>query len=92
MKTDTGDTEIITFWSKFSGEHPILSSRAMRKLVPFPTTYMCETGFFAIVASKTKAVIRFIFGGDLRRALSLTKPGFKDFYRPNADSAHELIS
>ena len=55
LKTYHRNNEIYAFWSKLSGEYPILSSRGMRMLVPFPTTYMCETGFSAMVAIKTKA-------------------------------------
>ena len=78
--------------SFFFRKYPILSSHVMTRLVPFPTTYMCETGFSAMVAIKHKAKSRLILWGDLRCALPLTKPGFKGQSRANAHSGHKVIN
>ena len=36
---------------------PLISAEAMKLLLPFSTTYLCESGFSAAVAMKTKARI-----------------------------------
>jgi len=64
--------KVAEFWTKLEG-YPGLQKRAYRILVPFPTTYLCESGFSAMAVVKTKARNRL----DLRVALSVTKPNIK---------------
>lgn len=42
------------FWPSVEGEYPLLGQRAMGILLPFATSYLCETGFSAVAAIKTK--------------------------------------
>ena len=43
------------FWCSMRKSYPQLSELAFRILLPFATTYLCESGFSALVAIKAKA-------------------------------------
>ena len=42
------------FWMKIKPEYPDIATRALKTLLPFPTSYLCEAGFSAVTATKTK--------------------------------------
>uniref|UniRef100_A0A673YA89 Uncharacterized protein n=1 Tax=Salmo trutta TaxID=8032 RepID=A0A673YA89_SALTR len=42
------------FWLSVERQYPLLGQRAMGILLPFATSYLCETGFSAVAALKTK--------------------------------------
>jgi len=67
---------VAEFWTKLEG-YPRLQKRAYRSLVPFPTTYLCESGFSAMAVVKTKARNRLDLNIDLRVALSVIKSNIK---------------
>lgn len=46
-------------------------------LMPFATTYLCETGFSALVALKTKYRNKLDVGPDLRLKLTSIQPDIK---------------
>ncbi|CAM1331733.1 Uncharacterised protein r2_g4062 [Pycnogonum litorale] len=62
------------FWPTMSASYPKVAKVALRKLIPFVTTYLCESGFSALLAIKSKARNRLMVEDDLRCALSKTKP------------------
>ncbi|CAI6376269.1 unnamed protein product [Macrosiphum euphorbiae] len=43
------------FWISLRNEYPNLYEEALKKLVPFATTYLCESGFSTLTTIKTKA-------------------------------------
>ena len=43
-----------TFWIKVKVEHPDIATKALKNLLPFPTPYLCEAGFSAVTATKTR--------------------------------------
>lgn len=43
------------FWISLSNEYPDLCQEALKKLVPFATTYLCESGFSTLTTIKTKS-------------------------------------
>ncbi|XP_025414925.1 zinc finger BED domain-containing protein 5-like [Sipha flava] len=45
---------ISEFWAQLGKDHSILSSKAKLLLLPFGTTYLCETAFSRYTATKTK--------------------------------------
>lgn len=69
--------DLSTFWQKAGAEYPILANRALKMLIPFATTYRCESGFSTLVTLKTKARNRLNVEHDLRCALSETKPNIR---------------
>ena len=40
------EKSLSAFWLSVSTEYPLLSNRAVNILLPFATTYLCETAFF----------------------------------------------
>ena len=43
-----------TFWIKVKGEYPEIATEALKSLLPFPTSYLCEAGFSAVTATKAR--------------------------------------
>jgi len=64
------------FWCSLTQAYPRLAKRAMGALIPFATTYLCESGFSALVTIKTKSRNRLDVKHDMRVALSKTTPQF----------------
>lgn len=46
--------EIAKFWCDATEGYPELAVRALKHVMPFVTTYLCESGFSAVVTLKTK--------------------------------------
>lgn len=65
--------------SRCSGasEYPLVSEMALGVLLPFPTTYKCESGFSSRLTIKTKCRSRLDVKDDIRCALSKTTPRIK---------------
>ncbi|XP_057667215.1 zinc finger BED domain-containing protein 5-like [Diorhabda carinulata] len=47
-------TSLNDYWCRIRDEYPMLAKIALNILLPFPTTYLCETGFSTYAATKTK--------------------------------------
>ncbi|XP_073969216.1 zinc finger BED domain-containing protein 5-like [Rhodnius prolixus] len=62
------------FWIKCLQLYPILSETVLCLLLPFPTTYLCETGFSSLLVIKSKYRSRLDVETDLRCALAKTAP------------------
>jgi hypothetical protein len=45
---------LINFWSGLKEEFVHITSVAVKKLLPFPFTYLCKTAFSRYAATKTK--------------------------------------
>ena len=43
-----------TFWMKVKVEYPEIATKALKSLLPFPTSCLCEAGFSAVTATKTR--------------------------------------
>ena len=65
-----------SFWTFLSNEYPSLSQRAVKFLLPFSTTYLCESAFSIVTTTKTKARNRLgaTLSATLRVSLSHIKP------------------
>ena len=66
---DLGD-----FWMKMLPIYPQLSNVALRILLPFSNTYMCEAGFSSVLEIKSNTRSKLDVENDLRCALSKTCP------------------
>lgn len=58
------------FWAQLKNK-PILLREADKVLLPYPTTYLCEAGFSALVVIKTKYRNRLDPQHDIRCALAI---------------------
>jgi len=67
---------ICDFWLKVSDIYPNVGKEALKKVLLFPSTYLCECGFSALLHVKTKNRHRlnFTLEDDLRCVLSTTQP------------------
>ncbi|KAJ3597429.1 hypothetical protein NHX12_000955 [Muraenolepis orangiensis] len=54
LKTLFNSTSLTSFWIKASGEYMEIGTLALKTLLPFPTSYLCEAGFSAMTATKTR--------------------------------------
>uniref|UniRef100_A0A8C5PY01 Uncharacterized protein n=1 Tax=Leptobrachium leishanense TaxID=445787 RepID=A0A8C5PY01_9ANUR len=61
--------------------YPVLSETVLRLLLPFPTTYLCETGFSSLLVIKSKCRSRLVVEDDLQYALAKTAPRISDLVR-----------
>ncbi len=62
------------FWIEMAQSYPDISKMALKVLIPFPTTYECETAFSTLLSIKTKHRNRLDATNDMRVALAKTKP------------------
>ncbi|XP_068991500.1 zinc finger BED domain-containing protein 5-like [Neodiprion pinetum] len=74
MKDDFHLLTLEKFWIKRFLINPKVASLALRILLPFSSTYMCETGFSALVLIKTKQRNRLAVDSDLTITLAKTVP------------------
>ncbi len=67
-------TTLPVFWIKVMAEYPEIATTALKTLLPFPTTYLCEAGFSAVTATKTKQRSRLDMSNTLWVSLSPITP------------------
>ena len=63
-------TTLPIFWLKVLPEYPDLAIKALKALLPFPASYLCESGFSEMAATKTKPCNRLDVRDTLRVSLS----------------------
>ena len=76
LQDEFRELPLIDFWSRMQREYPELALEALRTLVPFVTTYLCESAFSTYTAIKTKQRNRLDAEYDLRLQLSEVEPDF----------------
>jgi len=65
---------LMKFWIQASHKYPELSQKAVKIILPFATSYLCECGFSALVTIKTKYRSRLEVEDELRLSLSSITP------------------
>ena len=75
-KTDLSSMSVTKFWIKRWQSYPVLSEITLRLILPFPTTYLCETGFSSLLVIKSKYRSRLVAENDV---LCSCKDCSKDF-------------
>src|SRR6218665_1178598 len=78
------------FWIEMAQSYPDVAQMALRVLIPFATTYECETAFSTLLAIKTKSRNRLDVTNDIRVALAKTKPDIEELVRGKADASIPL--
>ena len=67
-----------TFWIKVKAEYPEIATKALRSLLPFPTSYLCEAGFSEVTATKMRLQSRLDISKTLWVSLSPITPRWDD--------------
>ncbi|KAK7899543.1 hypothetical protein WMY93_020396 [Mugilogobius chulae] len=67
-------SNLTAFWIKVKAEYPSIATKALKTLLPFPTSYLCESGFSAVTATKSKLRSRLDIRSTLRVSLSSISP------------------
>ncbi|KAM4592385.1 SCAN domain-containing protein 3-like [Odontesthes bonariensis] len=82
LKNDGGlkilfiQSSVSSFWVKVMGEFPGLAEIALKTLLSFPSTYLCEAGFSALTVTKTKQRSRLDAENTLRISLTDITPRY----------------
>ncbi|KAJ3596187.1 hypothetical protein NHX12_002596 [Muraenolepis orangiensis] len=76
LKTLFNSTSLTSFWIKASGEYMEIGTLALKTLLPFPTSYLCEAGFSAMTATKTRLGSELDVRNSLRVSLSTITPRY----------------
>lgn len=76
LKTLFDSTSLSSFWIKASGEYNEIGTLALKTLLPFPTSYLCQAGFSAMTATKTRLRSRLNVKNTLRVSLSPITPRY----------------
>ena len=71
IKNEFKQENLSNFWLRRQEEYPLISDKAIKFLLPFSTSYVCETGFSAMLSIKNKYRTKLELEPDLR--LKLTK-------------------
>ena len=70
---------LVDFWTESLTSYTVLAKQALRVLMPFAATYLCEAGFSAMAAGKTEHQQRLdAVEKDLRLKLSSIVPNFEE--------------
>ncbi|GFT63247.1 SCAN domain-containing protein 3 [Trichonephila clavipes] len=89
LKTAFETTTLPVFWNKVMVEYPERATTALKSLLPFPTTYLCEAGFSAVTATKTKQRNKLDISNTLRVSLSPINPRWNHLTAKNqAQGSH----
>jgi len=64
------------FWIAMKKQYPIVANKAIRTLIPFASSYLCETGFSALAVIKSKYRGKLNTEKEMRIALSKFTPRF----------------
>jgi hypothetical protein len=78
LKLKFRNVSVESFWIQIDKEYEELSKLAVMKLLPFPSTYLCETAFSALFSVKTKNRNRLNVENDLRLCLTNINPKIDD--------------
>ncbi|KAI8124810.1 Zinc finger BED domain-containing protein 5 [Lucilia cuprina] len=80
-KSDFESMTVEDFWLKYYKVYPLLGNEALKLLIQFASTYLCEVSFSALQCIKTKYRSRLDVENELRCALSEITPNVKDIIK-----------
>jgi hypothetical protein len=87
LKNDTESRRLfknkshVQFWCLTRTEYPRIADRAIKMIMPFPSTYVCESSFSTMSVMKTKARNRLDISSDMRVALTSVEPDMNQLAR-----------
>ena len=80
-KINFSSMSVTKFWIKSLQSYPVLFEIALRLILPFPTTYLCEAGFSSLFVIKSNYRSRLVAENGLHCALAKTAPRISDLAR-----------
>uniref|UniRef100_A0A834RDR4 Zinc finger BED domain-containing protein 5 n=1 Tax=Sarcoptes scabiei TaxID=52283 RepID=A0A834RDR4_SARSC len=72
-----GLTDLTDFWLSLQQKYPSIIRKAFRTLIPFASSFLCETGFAALAEIKNKYRSKLNVEQDMRVAISNYVPTFE---------------
>jgi hypothetical protein len=77
LKMDFSTKSLTNFWIELSNDFSVIKAKAIRILLVFPTSYLCETGFSAVASLKSKYRNKLQLEKELRVAISNVEPNLQ---------------
>nr|CAH7768867.1 unnamed protein product [Callosobruchus chinensis] len=77
LKSKFASSDLVEFWVSVKNEYPALRLKALRILIPFATSYLCEAGFSAVAVIKSKYRSKINVEQEMRVAVSSLIPRFE---------------
>ena len=87
-KDDFNRLSLEEFWLKYLAMYHHVSLLALRVIVRFSSTYLCEAAFSTLVFIKNKYRSRMDIENDMRSAISETPQGLKNLLNKNSYILH----
>ena len=88
LKMNFSRTKLVQFWVSLLTLYPLISTEALKALIPFSSSYKCETGFSAMVGIKTKFRNKLRLSNSLRLKLSQIEINVKSIVQSSKKQAH----
>jgi hypothetical protein len=84
VKSELNQKPLADFWIGLRSEYPALENCTVKTLMPFATTYLCESGFPALASMTTKYRNRLCVENDLRlRFKTPIQPNMQSYVHPS---------
>jgi hypothetical protein len=81
--------KLAQFWLSVQQTCPTLSTEALKVLLPFSSSYICEVGFSAVVGMKTKFRNKLQLSNSLRLKITRTDVDVNGVINSNRKQAHQ---
>lgn len=81
LKSKFQSQSLFEFWSGIENEFPLLSKKALRAVIPFASSYLCECGFSAVAVIKSKYRAKLNIEKEIRVAISKFTPRYNELIK-----------
>lgn len=88
LKSTINRQRLTQFWLSLRATHPHIYAEAVKVLLPFTTSYLCEVGFSAMTSIKTKYRNKLDLSNSLRLKISRIKVDVEAVILKNRKQAH----
>lgn len=88
LKNSFNRKQLTKFWLSVAGNYPCLFDEAMKVLLPFTTSYLCETEFSDMVNIKTKYRNKLDISNSLRLKITKVEVDAKTVMKENRKQIH----
>lgn len=81
LKAKFQTQSLCEFWCDLENEFPVISKKALRALIPFASSYLCECGFSAVAVIKSKYRAKLDIEKEIRVAISKITPRYDELIK-----------